>query len=135
MGSRHYFRVRRTLVAVGGTYDDVEFGPILEDRLYHIARFGVEDETTAPSTDVRCYVKGHGYEHWLNEENSPAAGVLYWDVDGTFLVMGESLVARFTGADPADVLELYVEGWWEELGGPGRGAPGRGIAAEEEVGA
>lgn len=133
MGERHYFRARRTLPAVGGTYDDVEFGPIEEDRLYHITRFGVEDKTTAPDTDIRCYVKGHGYEHWLNEENAPVAGVLYWDTDGTFLVMGESLVARFTGADPADVLELYVEGWWEELDKPGHpvGAP-REASPDEE---
>ena len=31
--------------------------------------------------------------------------------------MGESLVARFTGATASDRLVLYVEGWWEELPG------------------
>ena len=115
---RNYFRLRRTLSAVGGTFDDVEFGPILEGRFYHITRLAVEDETSAPSTDIRCYVGGHGYQHWLNEQNSPAAGVLYWDTDGTFLTMLESLVARFTGATASDVLKLYVEGWWVQLDNP-----------------
>ena len=122
MGERHPFRDEQTKIALGGIYDEVEFGPIRRECYYHISRFAAEDETSAPSTDIRCYVKGHGYEHWLNEENSPAAGVLYWDPDGTFLTMGESLVARFTGATAADRLRLFVEGWWEELGGPrGRG--------------
>lgn len=114
---RNYFRDRRSLAAVGGTYDEVEYGPIRENRRYHVTRLGVEDETSAPSTDIRVYVKGHGYDHWILEQNSPAAGVLYWDTDGTFLTMGESLVARFTGATAADVLQLYIEGWWEELEG------------------
>lgn len=115
MKERHYFRQRQTLPAVGGTYDEVEFGAVEYNRLYHITRFAVEDETHDLTGDCRVYVKGHGYEHWLNEENTVTAGVLYWDVDGTFLVMGESLVARFTGATASDVLELYVEGYWEEL--------------------
>ena len=115
MSGRHYFRDRRSLVAADATYNEVAYGPILENRRYHITRLAVEDETTGPDTDIRVYVKGHGYTHWLLEQDSPAAATLYWDTDGTFLVMGESLVARFTGADASDVLQMYVEGWWEEL--------------------
>ncbi len=118
MPHRNYFRDRRFLVAVGGTYDDVEYAPPPEVGICHVTRLGVEDETNAPSTDIRVYVKGHGYEHWLMEENSPAAGVLYWDAEETFLMTGEALVARFTGATASDVLRLYVEGWWEELEEP-----------------
>lgn len=117
MGERHNFRSRRTAAAVGGTYDEVTFGPIVKDRIYHIERFAAEDETSDPDGDLRVYVRGHGYEHWLNEQDTVALDTLYWDVDGTFLVMGESLVARFTGVDAADFLRLYVEGWWEEREG------------------
>lgn len=116
-GARKYFRGRRSLVAVTATYNEVVYGPILENRRYHITRFGVEDETSAPTGDIRVCVKGHGYNHWLSEQDSPAAATLYWDTDGTFLTMGESLVARFTGAQASDVLQLYLEGWWEELAG------------------
>lgn len=114
MGERHYFRRRRTATAAGGTYDEVEFGPIVKDRLYHITRFAAEDETSDPTGDLRFYVKGHGYEHWENEEDSPGSATLYWDVDGIVIWMGESLVARFTGCTASDVLRLFVEGWWEE---------------------
>lgn len=113
-GARHYFRDRRSLVAVGGTYDEVTYTPPPEVGPCHVTRLAVEDETNAPSTDIRVYVKSHGYEHWLLEENTPAAGVLYWDDEGTFLMTEEELVARFTGATAADVLRLYVEGWWED---------------------
>lgn len=116
MGERHPFRTRRTKKAAGGTYDEVEFGPIVENRLYRITRFSAEDETTDPTGDLRCYIKGHGYNHWLVQEESPATATLYWESEPTFLVMGESLVARITGATANDVLNLYVEGEWEEPG-------------------
>ena len=115
MPHRNHFRERRTKLAGTGAYTDVEFGPILEDRLYIIRRFAVEDETSAPATDIRVFVSGHGYNHLLNEQNSPAAATLYWDVDKTYLRQGESLVARFTGPTASDVLQLYVEGVWMEI--------------------
>lgn len=117
MPHRNYFRAQRQAVAVGGTYDEVKFGPILEDRHYHITRFAAEDETSAPSGDIRVYVDGHGDQNWLTEQDSPAAATLYWDTDETFLTQGESLVARFTGATAGDRLALYVEGWWVEREG------------------
>lgn len=116
MDQRHPFRERRTVKAAGDTYDEVEFGPILENRLYEITRFAVEDETTAPTGDIRVYVKGHAYNHPLVEEDYPVAATLYWETDPVIITMGESLVARFTGATASDVLQLYVEGWWQELG-------------------
>jgi len=112
---RHYFRQRQTLAAVGGAYDELEFAPVLAGRICHITRFACEDETDDLTGDLRVYIKGHGYEHWLNEENTVTEDVLYWDVDGTFLTEGESLVARFTGATDGNVLELYIEGYFEEL--------------------
>jgi len=114
VNGRHYFRQRVTKLAGSGAYTDVVFGPVLHDRFYQITRFAVEDETTAPSTDIRVFVDGHGFNHYLLEQDSPAAATLYWESDPTFLTQGESLVARFTGPTLNDVLQLYVEGWWVE---------------------
>ena len=114
MPHRHWFR-QRIVAAAGSTgTDDLTFGPVQHDRHYHLTRFAVEDETTAPSTDIRVFVTGPGYNHLLLEQNSPAAAPLYWDDQGTFLSQGESLVARFVGATAADRLVLYLEGWWVE---------------------
>ncbi len=115
MHGRNWFRERRQLSAAGGTFDEVKFGPIRENRHYHVTRWGVEDETTAPSGSIRTYVEGHGYNHLLNEQQSPAVDTLYWDTNQTFLSMGEALVARFNGAAALDSLNLYVEGWWIDL--------------------
>ena len=114
MPGQHPFRQRVQKAAAGGTFDEVRFGPILENRLYVIWRVAVEDETSAPTGDIRAYVDGHGYTHWELEQESPAAATLYWENDRFYLAQGESLVARFTGATAGDVLSLYVEGWWME---------------------
>lgn len=109
---RNYFRARRVLVATGGTFDELEFAPTPDAEIYHIMRFAVEDETSSPSGDIRVYVKGHGYEHWIMDQESPSAGVLYWERWPTFLFSGESLVARFNGATASDRLVMYLEGWY-----------------------
>ena len=119
MGPRHYFRDRRTKLAGTGSYTDVVFGPVQPGRRYHIGRFAVEAETTAPTGDIRVFADGHGYPHYLLEQDLPAVDTLYWENEPTFLTEGESLTARFTGAAANDVLQLYVEGWWVELDNPG----------------
>lgn len=115
MPHANFFRQRVTKAAGSGAYTDVAFGPAQPGRRYTITRLAVEDETSAPSTDIRVFVDGHGYPHYILEQNSPAAATLYWENEPTLLFEGESLVARFTGATLNDVLQLYVEGWWEEL--------------------
>lgn len=113
---RHYFRDRRTVAATLGTTDNVTWGPVLTGRIYHITELAVEDETSAPSTDVRVVVTGHGFDFPLVEQDLPAAATLYWSETEHVLSEAESLVARFRGATAADRLQLYVSGWWEEVG-------------------
>ena len=108
--SRRWFRARRQLVAAGGTYDEVVYGPLLEKDYIQFTRICVEEKTNAP-TSIRVYVGGHGYEHWVGEEKTVAAGTLYWIDWPTYLVPGEQLVARFYGATAGNVLELLLEGW------------------------
>lgn len=107
---RKWFRLRRHLAAVGGTYDDVEFAPKLEDEFIQVARIAVEDEDNNP-TEIRIFIDGHGYNHPVAEETSPVAATLYWVRWPTYIVTGEKLVARFTGATAADNLYMYLEGW------------------------
>jgi len=108
--SRAWFRARRQLVAVGGTYDEVVYDPLLEKDYIQFTRISVEEKTNA-ATSVRVYVAGHGYEHWVGEEKTVAAGTLYWIEWPTYLVPGEQLVARFTGATADDELVMILEGW------------------------
>ena len=108
--SRCWFRDRRQLNAVGGTYDELVFNPLLEKDYIQFTRIGVEDESNT-CTKIRVYVRGHGYDHPVAEETSITAGVLYWVDWPTYLVPGEELVVRFIGATAADKLAMYFEGW------------------------
>lgn len=108
--TRQWFRLRRSALAAGGTYDEVEFDPLLENRFLQITRISVIDVNNAP-TKIRLYVKGHGYEHWVGEETTVVANTLYWIEWPTYIAEGEQLVARFYGATANDVLTMLVEGW------------------------
>ena len=112
MLKRNYFRWRGVKVAAAGT-NEIAFPRVEPKRQYHIARVAVENETTA-STDVRILVRGHGWDHYEMEQDSPAAATLYWDSDPIELSEGEDLVAKWTGATANDRLVFYVSGWWVE---------------------
>ncbi len=114
MSHRNWFRTRRSIRSAGGSYDDVSFGAIEPGRHYTIERLAVEDEDSAPSGDIRVFVAGHGYNHYLIEQNSPAAATLYWANEPIHLFEGETLTVRFTGCASGDDLQMYIEGWWEE---------------------
>lgn len=109
---RHWFRDRRTVHSAGGTYDDIRWEPPVKDALYRLTSLAVEDETSAPSGDIRVHIEGHGYNHPLLEEDSPAAATLYWADKEEVVLPGEVLVARITGATSADVLQLYLAGYY-----------------------
>jgi len=128
---RKWFRARRAAKAAGGTYDEVEFAPQLEEEFLQITRIVVEDEDSDPDGKLRIYVAGHGYEHWIGEEASPGEAILYWVRWPTFLVAGESVVARFYGVDDGDNLVMLLEGWiWDYP--PAPGAPLEGAGTEIE---
>jgi len=109
----------------------VEYAPLLDKEFLQITRIAVEDEDSDPDGKIRIYVAGHGYEHWIGEEASPGAAILYWVVWPTFLVAGEKVVARFTGVDAGDNLVMYLEGWIHDYP-PAPGAPLEALAEEVE---
>jgi len=103
------FRQRLSKVAAGGTFDDLKFGPIKAGEIYHIQGLAMENEATT-ITDIRVFIDGHGYNHYLYEQKAPAAGYLYWAEDDFYVFEGEELVIRFTGCDPLDKLAAYLNG-------------------------
>ena len=108
--TRQWFRHRVKGIAAGGAYDEIEYRHSLEAFYLQITRISLEEKGTA-SSSIRLYVKGHGYEHWIGEEKTVVVDTLYWIEWPTYLVEGETLVARFIGATEDNVLEMLVEGW------------------------
>lgn len=108
------YKDRKVGVGVTGADVLVKSDYVKIGKRYCFQRVTFEDKTSA-FTSLRVYVEGHGYEHYLAEQKSPAAATLYWLKDPIYLIPGERLVAKFTGTTTGDVLEMCITGYWELL--------------------
>lgn len=108
---RRLIRLPLYTVAVAGT-NILLTDPVPEGQTWRIEQLSCENETSG-STDVRGYIAGHGYNHYLFEQDSPAAITLYWYNDDFFLAPGERLALRWTGATAGDKLRGYLTGYVE----------------------
>lgn len=110
MFKKDWFRWRGVKVAAAAT-EEIAFPRVEPGRHYHITRVAVENETST-STDVRILVRGHGWDHYIEEKDTLAADTLYRENEPFHLSEGEDLVAKFTGVSVNDDLRFYVEGYW-----------------------
>lgn len=113
MAFYNVFRERRTLVSVALAPEVLSFEPRRPDRVYHVTRVALENETSIGTGDIRLAVTGHGYVHPLRQFQAPAPDVLYVEDREILLLEGDALEARFSGTTSGDVLQMYLEGWWE----------------------
>ncbi len=113
MPHRNYFRDRRTKVSAAGSPEILSFEPREPDRVYHITRVAVENETSIGTGDMRIAITGHGWVHPLRQFSAPAPDVVYVEDREFILLEGEALEARFSGTTASDILQMYFEGWWE----------------------
>lgn len=112
--NRHRYRDRRQRTSAGAATEECTFGPPNAERRYVITRHAVRDVDSTPTGAITILVRGHGYDHPVNEVPAPAVGRLYTFDDEIHLFPGESLVASFAGSTTGDALELFHEGWWEQ---------------------
>jgi len=73
---RNYFRARRTLVSTALAPEILSFAPREPDRVYHLTRVVLENETSIGTGDIRLAITGHGYVHPLRQFQAPAPDVL-----------------------------------------------------------
>ena len=121
MPHRNYFRARRTLVSTALAPEILSFAPREPDRVYHLTRVVLENETSIGTGDIRLAITGHGYVPPLRQFQAPAPDVLYVE-DREFVVLeGDAMEGRFSGTTSGDILQMYYEGWWEHTvaGQPG----------------
>lgn len=102
-------RIRVALIAVGATSENLDTERVPRGELWHVTHMSFEDETTA-FTEGRISVEGHGYRHWLEEQDSPGAATLFWSNNDYWLGEGEFLRLQATGLTAADVVNFYVSG-------------------------
>jgi len=102
------------VVSTGAAYDDVAADRVDPGELWRIESISAENETSN-FTELRIYIKGHGYEHWLYEKENPLGGKLYWSEEDITLGEGEQIIARFSGCTSGDKLAFYLNGYREEV--------------------
>lgn len=112
MAKKHALRLRYKEAAGGDTYDYVKSDRVKPGERWLIRSHSFENETGARGT-ARGYIESHGYNHWLWEQESPAAATLYWSEEDMILTEGERLCVRQASCTSGDKLQLLINGYLE----------------------
>ena len=67
------------------------------------------------NTRARLYIEGHGYKHFIEEQQNPAADNLYTYDDPIWLIPRERLAIEFDHAANNATAEMDLTGYWTEL--------------------
>lgn len=76
------------------------------------ATFETDTVTLLGNTRFRVYIFGHGYKHYLGEQNAPVADTLYWMRESVWLIPGERLICEFDWAQATAIMEMILTGYW-----------------------
>jgi len=115
---KYPLRIRVAKESTGATDEYLQTEKVEPERIWCIQTLAFENETSV-TAEVRVYIEGHGYPHYILQQENPPAADLYWFTDDFLLVEGERLVCRFTGTTSGDLLRMYLTGYWmfSEKGG------------------
>jgi len=108
-------RLRYIQISAGAATEEVKSESPQPGWQWCIQNAGFEDETSNFS-ELRILIEGHGYNHWIEEQDNPLAGHLFTLDRDVFLHEGERLVARFSGTTSGDMLAMYLSGYKQKVG-------------------
>lgn len=75
----------------------------------------IDTATSGGNTRVRLFIAGHGYNHYLEEQNNPTANTLYTFLEPVGIVPGERLAIEIDHADANTTAEMFITGYWTEF--------------------
>ncbi|GAI46494.1 unnamed protein product [marine sediment metagenome] len=86
-------------------------------KIYCIQQAAWEIDTATALGNTRCrlYIEGHGYKHYLAEQDDPTAGKLYWYKEPVWLVPRERLALEIDHAAVNTTAEMHMTGYWTEI--------------------
>lgn len=111
---RDLIRWHFSLVSAGATTDDIFSKVIKAGKIAVLTKVSVKNETTA-YTRLEVGVHSMGILQPYEEEDTPAADVLYWTDKPLGVGEGERLHCRFTGNTSGDVLHVYAQGYMQDM--------------------
>ena len=71
--------------------------------------------TSGGNTRCRLYIQGHGYKHFLAEQDAPAADTLYWYKEPVWLIPRERLALDIDQGQASTTAEMNITGYWTEF--------------------
>ncbi len=72
----------------------------------------IDKATSGGNTRARLYIEGHGYKHFIEEQDTPAADTLYTYSEPLYLFEGERLALEIDEAQNATKVQLFGTGYW-----------------------
>jgi len=112
--TKRRLREWKAKISGGATTEEIESDSPDPGELWCLQHIATENETSN-SSEVRLYVKGRGYEHYIDEQDDPLAGHLFTVDKAVYLYEHEKLVAKWGGTTSGDKLTLYYEGYRQEV--------------------
>lgn len=104
------------VIASAGLYS-LKSEPVETGYLYCIEHTAWEISlaTSLGNTRCRLYIEGHGYKHYIAEQDAPAADTLYTWSKNEYLHQGERLVLDIDRAQATTIAQMLLLGYKEEI--------------------
>lgn len=90
---------------------------VTHDRIHCFQQVAWEIDTaiTNGNTRVRLFIEGHGYNHYLEEQDNPTADTLYTYNEKVWLIPGERLAIEIDEGEADTVAKMYLTGYWTKF--------------------
>ena len=90
---------------------------VTHDRIHCFQQVAWEiDKTTSGgNTRVRLFIDGHGYNHYLEEQDNPSADTLYTYNEKVWLIPGERLAIEIDQGQASTTAEMHLTGYSTEF--------------------
>jgi len=95
----------------------LESEPVPVDKIYCIQQVAweIDTATSGGNTRVRLFIDGHGYNHYIQEQDGPSTNTLYTYSIPLWLVPGEMLAIEIDYAGTNTVAKMWLTGYWNKF--------------------
>lgn len=119
MAIKNALRERPRELFAGGKLETLYSEHITDDKIYCFQQVAweINKATVGGNTRVRLFIAGHGYNHYLEEQDAPVAGKLYTYSEPVWLIPRERLAIEIDNADATTTAEMHLTGYWTKFEG------------------
>ena len=117
MGQKHALRERAKEEFSTAGLQTLKSERVDPEKIYRVEQvtWEIDKTTSGGNTRVRLFIDGHGYNHYLEEQDGPTANQLYTYSEPFSLIPGESLAIEIDQGQADTTAEMHLTGYWTEL--------------------